>query len=477
MKKASRFTVIILTASLLLSSCASTPSDGSDQTGSDQTTDSPVETSLFETLPVHDYGGETFTFLLPSQHTYEFCEEDTGDIVDSAAFLRDSTIQSTYNVTFRYVTESGNWDGRDVFNGLITNSVMADDKAYDLVDGMIAVTLPLAAQGVFLNVAELDGIDLTAPWWTADIFNTLGIADKLFGVTGSSLLSLYKSSYAMFANTKLLEEYHCDDLIDLVLNGKWTWDAFHKIVENRAQDLDHNDTYDTADFYGYIAHETPQRAFQTAFELPVLSHEDGKLTFTGLTERFAGAVEKSIGFFSDKAQCLIASSAPDDVFIGNRAMLYTATIGKIETFRDMESDFVIVPFPKLDEDQEKYHTQIATGSGMLFIPKTVKNVGMTVDIMNAHGCLSYLNVVPAYYESALKVKYTRDERNMAVIDIINASMSNTVEFAFGSSLDFVNCLYIDMSRGNKEVASTFASMAASLQTKLDQLYEDYNSVE
>ena len=488
MRKQSLFTVCALTAAVLLSACASSENQPSDvqQTApvsaEESGTEAVSEPTLFDALPVRDYNGAAFRFLLPAEHSYEFSETDTGDIVDAAAYLRDSEIESRYNIQFEYITEPGNWAGKDTFNALITNSVLADDQAYDLVDGMIAVSLPLAAQGVFRDIMELDGINLDDPWWTADIHNTLGIAGKLFGITGSSLMSVYKSAYVMFANTTLMNQYDCGDLLGLVIDGKWTYDAMCEILRDKTQDLDSNGKFDSSDFYGYIGWDVPQRAFQTAFELPVLSHENGKLTFIGLTERFDNAVETCRTVFADKNQCLISAMNTEDTFLdrmfmSNQTILYAATIDRIEVFRDMDSDFVMVPYPKYDEAQEKYHTQIATGSGMLFIPKTVKDIGMTVDIMNAHGCLSCLDVIPTYYESALKVKYTRDERNMQVIDIINASMSNTVEFAFGSSLNSINTLFFELSTGSGAAASKFASLEKSLQKLLDKLYDNYAAVE
>lgn len=484
MKKQVLSALCFITSAVLLSSCSSgsadTPAAPTETFSGD--TEAVSETTLFDTLPVHDYGGASFRFLLPTQHDYEFSEEESGDIVDTATFQRDSRIESAYNIRFEHITEPGDWAGKDTFNALITNSVLADDEAFDLVDGMIAVSLPLAAQGVFRDIMELDGIDLDDPWWTADIYDTLGIAGKLFGITGSSLMSVYKSAYTLFANTTLMNQYDCGDLLQLVIDGKWTYDALCTIVKDKTQDLDNNAKFDTSDFYGYVGWDVPQRAYQTAFELPLLSHEDGKLTFIGLTAQFDNAVETCRGLFSDKNQCLIIGQGTDltldHMFMNNQSVIYASTIERIETFRDMDSDFVMVPYPKFDENQEKYHTQIATGSGMLFIPKSVKDIGMTVDIMNAHGCLSWLDVIPTYYESALKVKYTRDERNMQVIDIINASMTNTVEFAFGSSLNSINCLFTELSQSTTSAAaSKFASIEKSLQKLLDNLCASYAAVE
>lgn len=90
MKKQVLSVLYFLTSAVLLSSCASSGSadtpknpQGSDSVPAD--TEAVSETTLFDTLPVHDYGGTAFRFLLPTQHSYEFSDEDSGDIVDAAA--------------------------------------------------------------------------------------------------------------------------------------------------------------------------------------------------------------------------------------------------------------------------------------------------------------------------------------------------------------------------------------------------------
>jgi len=85
-----------------------------------------------------------------------FAGGQTGERVDDAQYSRDREIEQMYNVTFNYVLEPGAWAERATFNGLIQQSVMAADGAFDLVDGMIAVTLPIPAEGVFLNLLEMD---------------------------------------------------------------------------------------------------------------------------------------------------------------------------------------------------------------------------------------------------------------------------------------------------------------------------------
>ncbi|MBQ8509846.1 MAG: extracellular solute-binding protein [Clostridia bacterium] len=461
----------------ILASCgdAATPSDTTASGENDTTT--AVETALVDTLPTVDYGGVDFNILLPLEHTYEYAEEQTGEIVDDAEYNRDRAVEEKYNVKINYIAEAGAWAAKDTFNGLIKQSVMAGDGAYDLVDGMIAVTMTVAPEGLFLNYLDLDGINLDDPWWAADMDENLSVSGKLFGICGSGLLSMYKSSYIMYYNEKLVEEYKLESPMQLVLDGSWTVDKFLALTKDMTIDLNSDGKFDTSDQFGYIFKDTPQRGFQTALGLnPLSKDKDGKLVFSGLTEKFSNAADKLVGILSDRNETYMLSENYEltPMFINNQALFYNETILTVENLRDMESDFGMIPQPKLDEEQESYHVQMGTGSGMYFIPKTANNPEMTLNVLNAYNCISMTDVVPAYYEFALKEKFTRSEDNKAVIDIINSSIMMDVTFAFASTIGGgLNDLFGNATIRARAAASMFESSKSTIEAGIAKLEETF----
>ncbi|MBQ4043571.1 MAG: hypothetical protein IJD06_06210, partial [Clostridia bacterium] len=88
------------------------------------------------------------------------------------------------------------------------------------------------------------------------------------------------------------------------------------------------------------------------------------------------------------------------------------------TFREMEDDYGIIPYPKLDETQENYHNLLHNSSNYVTIPITCQNpdeVGAVIEAMCAE---SYRSVVEVFYEIALKTKYSRDSYSGQCIDLI-----------------------------------------------------------
>ena len=442
----------------------------------EETTTAPL--SLFEQLPKTDYQGRKFTILLPSQQSYEFAEALTGDLVNDAVYTRDSTIEEAYGIDLNYIAESGDWNNRNSFLTLIRNSVLAEDDAYDLVNGMTSIIMPVTMEGIFHNYAALDGIEFDDPWWAADIYDNLQIADKLYAITGSSMLSMYKTTYVIYANTALIEEYQLDDPIRLVLDGKWTLENYLKMTVGKSRDLNSDGAMTEEDFYGFISSDVTMRGYHTAFDLQLIErNNDGTLSYLGGNERYFSAVDRInelLGNANDYYIKSITDVSPlVNMFTSERAILFNETIGTVESLRDMTSDFVMLPQPKYDELQENYRVQMGTATGMFVIPITA-DTDIAVDVLNAHGALSYTDVVPAYYENALKLKYTRIPENMEVIDLINRSIMLDITYAHNYTINQnLTQKFTYHTYGGRDAASELKAITAPMKKILNNIYEKY----
>ena len=89
---------------------------------------------------------------------------------------------------------------------------------------------------------------------------------------------------------------------------------------------------------------------------------------------------------------------------------------------------------------------------------------------------SYKNVLPIYYESALKIKYTRDEESAMMIDLIHDGLANSFALAWHQPMNtFLQSLIHASAMSENTFASKYASMEKTLQQKLDSLIESYKS--
>ena len=483
MKKTKKIFAFLLTVIMVVSvlvSCAKKDDSGETEiaTVSEETVD------LWEALPKNDYNGVTFNILQPVEQSYEFATDLTGSLVNDAVYKRDLTIESAYNIDLNYIPEPGNWTNRSTYLSLIRGSIQAEDGAYDLVNGMTSIIMPLTMEGLFFDYSKLDGIDFTDPWWINGIYDDLQIADKLYTITGSSMLSMYKTTYVMYANTTLINQRQMDNPIQLVLDGKWTMEQLLKMTLEQGQDLNNNGK-DAEDFYGFASSAIAMRGFQTAFDLDLIGKDaSGKLIYLGPNDRYFTAVDEFKKLASSDKDCFIADAKKDadpseiiSMFAADRTIFLNESIETAEKLAAKCDDYIIIPQPKYNEEQENYYVQTGTATGMFAIPKTAKT-DMVVDILNAHGCLSYLNVVPAYYEEALKTKYVNVPENMDVIDIINQSMMLDITYAHNYTINKSQTLmFMQHTTGVKDAASHFAAFQSSMNGILEGVYNNYAALD
>ena len=86
-------------------------------------------------------------------------------------------------------------------------------------------------------------------------------------------------------------------------------------------------------------------------------------------------------------------------------------------FRASNVEYGVIPYPKYDESQERYYTRVEGGFPYV-VPVTVNDTEFVGAMLEALACESHNTVLPAYYEVALKTKYTRDDTSARILDMI-----------------------------------------------------------
>ena len=205
-----RIAFLLLSAILLptlLSSCADTIQPAVETTAaSTQASDLPqestsAETSVDEVLGFvkEDNGKKTITILTNSATSYEFnTESENGDIVNDAVFKKDSMVEEYLGVDINLILESGVYKTRKAFNEKVTNDWASGDAAYDLINNVLTVTLPLSQQGVFVNVNDLQYTHLEQPWYISEMTENYGIKGKLY------VTALIRGKYAVNSVCKII---------------------------------------------------------------------------------------------------------------------------------------------------------------------------------------------------------------------------------------------------------------------------------
>ena len=477
----SLFLSILLVASSI--SCGSGAGNDKPTTtnpGYEETSVPEDDRTIHDDLPARNFGGETITFLVREELGYEFDAEQSGDVVDDAVYRRNQTISERFDVNFDYIQTPGLWNSKDAYQSLIRSSVMAGDDTYDIVTGQSNIILPLAVDSLYHDVANAEYIDFDKPYWKSGYHENATINGHLYSLMGDYSLMTLIASNCIFFNAKLFDDYKIEYPYELVKSGKWTLDAFIKTASEFSQDLDGDGKIGDYDLFGLITDTNGYNPFQYSTGCSLTSkNAEGRQVIDFPSEKEIDVFDKIFNFCQSDA-FRYSAKMPEgygmiEAFIAGNTAFISGMLMNVEKLRDMKSDFGIIPYPKYDENQEDYITSVLRTVTVASIPATVEDPGKCTFILEAMAADGYNNIIPAYYDVALKGKYARDEDTAEMLDII----SSTTYFAFadvfyselGANSDLL-CYYV-MS-GSQGLASFFESRKSNLEQRLDDLYESYS---
>jgi len=430
-----------------------------------------------------NFGGEVINIIVRDDidAVFEFlAEEEIGDIVHDAIYRRNKTVEERLNVNLNVIRGPG-WQSYGQMLGLVRNSIKAGDGAYDIIAGWSTSIAPLSAEGLFSNLLELPYIKLPERWWNKSITEELTIASKLYFAAGDINLSLLNSSLVIFENNKVRQDYGLPNIYDAVFEGKWTLDYMGELVKNIHQDLNGDGIMDVHDFYGALwTNHNYSDAFLASSNIRFTKKGEGGIPQLDVEyERLGSLVDKVYNFLYNNQGVLVTGLVGNvggelesiDMYKNGQAYLaagYLLFAG--EHFRDLETEYSIIPYPKYDESQSQYMTLVQSGMSLLCVPENCGKKEAAGAFMEAAASESYKNVSPTYFEVAMKVKYARDETSAKMLDIIREGANFSFAYIYSGSLNNVYNVMRDlMMAKNNNFASWYEKNEPRTAKALDKL--------
>ncbi|MBQ8509695.1 MAG: hypothetical protein IJ493_07290 [Clostridia bacterium] len=479
-------TIALLLSALLTASCAAcgsadTPSDTtpSDTTGTDTTAADTSNMNSIEArrlvddeLPDKNYNGDEFVIVIDDYaEEFTICDEQTGDVVDDAVYSRNRDIEDRFNI--KLVASSRSYEENP---GYITNSIQAGDDEIDLICTHVVYAGKMLTSDFFRNWYDIEYVDFDKPWWAPSTSEDLSYNDVCILAVGDFAMTAIARTYCVFYNKNLAEDYQLGDIYGLVNDGEWTVEKAIALTKDVYTDLDNDGSRSDGDFYGYASDSKSNiNAYLWAFDNPVIrKNGTGELELVFHTEKVSDIVTTLCSMFNDNEGIVMKNdwdygvdlfSQSQSIF-ANGQLTHAASV-----LRNMEDDYGIIPLPKWDEAQKNYYTMVDGGHSILAVPVTVadtERVGIITEALNAE---SYKTVVPAYYETALKAKYARDDETIAMLDLIMDSRIFDMGYVYDAWKGASFLLQELVAANNTNFESTWASKESSItehyQTVID----------
>ena len=429
----------------------------------------------YPNLPEVEYSGydyNIFAFELGGRYMDLVPVEDTSTAINDAVYRRNLTIEEKYGISINatyepYITMATKY----------SDFVAAGEKYYNLAvirGGEIPVVFN---SGVCRNLYDLEYLDFSKPWWDSNCTDQFTIKNVMYIASSDLTLNDKADTGCVYFNKTVYENQLVNSygsLYDIVNDGKWTLDKLLQMSNSVKNDLNGNGTVDNDDVFGITSFpDAPVQMLAGGAARIVETDESGIPVSSFKSERNFDLLKKAVEmvYTEDMYNNLNYSGAnPGTLLSENRVLFYITSLIALEGLRSLDVELGIVPTPKYTEEQDSYYSNVyLTGSSFITVPKTVEDLDYTGIILEALSAESrYTLILDAYYETALKGKYARDQESQPMLDIILSNRSHDIGIYLATG-GFYYAIF-DMSYNNdSNVASRFAQCEQMITTDIENL--------
>ncbi len=446
-------------------------------------TDYELRQLVSDDLPAVTYNGADFRVLTHAtvngfDYTTEIAvDELTGDVCNDAVYNRNIKIEDRFDVQISVTSDSTPYSTVKTFS-------LAGTDDYHIVGFYDYLAYVPITAGVLLNWLDAPYVNLDKPWHNSLANDDATINDILYAICSDLSITSMTYTHAIFFNVDLVQDYGytTDDLYNLVKEGKWTIDQFNSIVSEMYIDKNGNGTADTSDSYGfgyYICN--PADVWLTAFGGKIVQkNENGEIELTFMNDKTVAILEKLLTLHYDNPGFIKLSAQYDEetYFLENKLVFAPMRFhAAYNTLREMDSVYSMLPYPKWDEEQEAYYTNADDKFTVFGLPlPSYSELDFVSTIFEALCAESYKEVYPAYYDQALKGKYSSDPTTAEMVDLIMSGRAFDFAFQFGETY-FQNLPYKIrnmISANNKNLTSDYKKSEKALKKSLTKLQDAYS---
>jgi len=519
MKKIS-YVSILLICSFLLSSCAGFGANGNTGNHGKNPSGSQGDDVALADL---DFGGETFmvhtsinvdadqqSSYNSSNYLIQGAEEVEGDKASDSALQRNQKVADDLNIVMRYIESDY---GYEVSGSEIRSLIQAGADGISLIINDLGVTR-LSAEGLFHDATYGKYFNFDQKYWYDGLMESASLnTNTRFMLAGDYFMDVTRHSHCLLMNKDYYTQLGGDpeSIYTLVDNGGWTLDALISII-NGGKDSYNYLTGETG--YSYDAtyidagaqgnHKRDSRdqwgiamcgwwgtiiPFLTTSDPGYITrNENGYPIITSNNERTVSLAEKLAALYhSDNTAVMIHGNGDNqktiESFVEGRILFLTyQRLGSLESniFAGAELNMAILPYPKLDDLQPDYISTIHDTTEVGYIPSSVSFEGL--EFVSA--VVEYLSqmtseiVMPKYYESTLKVRYSKNPDNARMIQLIHDHYGNAFPLVWdlGDQNIFTSGVYQSVYNNSTAVASHYRSFESSALSDLEDYIADYEDI-
>ena len=472
------FLALIFCMVLPLAACGGKDDDGTQTTPPGQDSQGTGDTYL-DSLPSVDYDMYEYQVLCTTQTEgfYNVTVEDQ-DPVSSSVYERNAAVEAKYNVIFKYTSMDGNNTGKEAFATAIRTSCQLD-KGYDLIVGQQYYCLPAATEGNLHDLATSQYLHWDEAWYSPKINENASVNGKIYGASGSYIMSQISYAMATFYNKELWDALNTgDDLYQQVRDYEWTYEKLYEFTANYFTDTDQNNAKGDGDVFGYVYNTHGVAASIAASDTPITTRNaDGSMTILDYyTPHLVSVFEDYFDYYNNSLGVYRRSDdfGPAIMLASGNAMFACAQLGVMNDCTELKNSsyhYGVLPMPLYDEEQSEYFTYTMRWE-LFYVPSNA-------DLDRSTIILEYLNytsekyIIPAYWEEALTLRAADDEQDSEMMYIVRDALWYDFVTFFNHEIPMRDAVASQINNGSTRLSSWWNSNKDILEANLQSVLEKY----
>lgn len=445
-KKILALLLAVSMVAVLFSACAEEGGDTALTRGPDDSS------SVDDAYPAADYNNEAFTFLVIKHSDtikdyyggpYIDAEAYEGTAINDAVFERNLAVEEKYNVNI----EADEIVGEPA--ELLQSLIMAGDFNYDVIYGWGYKLGSCITQNFFADFNTLQNVDYTQEYWSPSATEDLTIAGKQYLSINDISMNKLEWAGLLFFNKQIMEDYNVESdygasVYDLVRDGKWTLDTYLSMLSAVSNDIDGDGSITKNDVFGLVdGNGLGTFASNASGVFNTVKNEDNTYTITLYDQKVLNIAEQVHTVYSNNNYVKnyeeiwqgADTTGYDDMwqyarsfFSTGHALFCAGNAYLTSEFRNMESDYGILPYPKYDETQEQYYSTVDCLASIFAIPATYRTDVSTAGPERTGMILEYMAaksneiLLPKYYDEVLSNQRLKDDNDREMMDLIRDSI-------------------------------------------------------
>ncbi len=443
-KQISAFLLAVLLLFSFIGCAGKTPSSQTVESGG-----GTEEDAYLDDLPSSlNFNGSEIRIVYPEESLGDiFVEEAGGEAVDEGVYRARLIVEERLGVEYNVLSLPS---VRRDYTDAVANTYLAQQDVYDIVADMIGYACISARTGAYADLRSIEYLDFTKPYWIDAMAEGFSVNGHLYFCSGDAAVSYLKEIELILCHTGLAANYQIDstELQRMVIDGKWTAEKMKEYALQVQSIADPSAVNRDIDTVGLVVTEKDHSTAMASGMGVYMCSPDGNGSYecTFGTSHAIDVVQWMVHLFNDNASCVFSGMGTENMsvtdiiplnqamFLQGRALFITAKFDDTRNvFQEIAADYIPLPFPKWDESDD-YGTISRVLHLTNCIMRSSPNASMAGAVLECMASVGYSVITPAYFETALKIKYSdATPESRQTFDIIRDS----VVFDFGYYCQYV----------------------------------------